>query len=120
MATATEGARHSNLGFALAAALLGAGTCVGQSQSEREEVVVVGHATDERITQRVQEALRDDRWIYSQHVTVTTRNGVVTLDGIVIDTGELNRLLRLTYRIPGVRRAFSGNVWINDQPPDGG
>lgn len=117
-------ARFATLGLVIAALVLGAGSRAARSQSETarilDEVVVFGHATDERITEQVREALGNDGLFYSQHVSVTTRNGVVTLDGIVEDTGELSRLLRLTRRIPGVKRVFSGNVWINDQPADGG
>ena len=121
----TGAATFPTLGLVFAALLwLGAGPRVGRSQSESartlEEIVVFGHATDERITEQVQKALSDDGFFYSQHVTITTRDGVVTLDGIVEDPGELTRLLKLASRIPGVKRVFSGNVWINDQPADGG
>jgi osmotically-inducible protein OsmY len=112
----------------LFASLLGAAAaCAAQDVREQvngrlEEVVVQAKrqaADDEQITQQVQKALTDDRWIYAEHVKVTTKDGVVTVDGIVGDTGELFRILRLCRKIPGVRRVHSA-IEILDWPSEGG
>jgi len=86
-----------------------------------QEVVVQARrqAADEQVTRQVQKTLTDDPWIYAEHVTVTTRNGVVRLEGIVGDTGERFRIVRLCRRIPGTRRVVDAlEVMSND--PDGG
>jgi osmotically-inducible protein OsmY len=76
-------------------------------------------AADEQVTQRVQTALSNDPWIYSDHVSVTTRNGVVTVEGIVQDTGELFRILRLARKIPGAIRVVDRLEMLHNDP-DGG
>jgi osmotically-inducible protein OsmY len=111
----------------LFATLLGAlGVCAAEDRAEKtgtplQEVVVQAQrqAADEQVTQRVQQALSADRWIYSEHVTVTTKNGVVRVEGLVQDTGELFRILRLARKIPGARRVYS-QLEILHNDPDGG
>ena len=111
----------------LFATLLGtAGSCPAQDGAEKankrlQEVVVQAkrQAADEQVTQQVQETLTDDPWIYAEHIIVTTQNGVVRLEGIVGDTGERFRILRLCRKIPGARRVVDAlEVMSND--PDGG
>jgi osmotically-inducible protein OsmY len=112
---------------AFSAALLGAASssaaqdAAEKARSGLQEVVVRAQRQlpDEQITHRVQKALADDPWIYSDHITVTTRNGVVTVEGIVQDTGEWFRILRLSRRIPGARRVVS-NLELLHNDPDGG
>ena len=107
--------------------LLGAaGSCPALDAAEREdaklpEVVIEAkrQAADEQVTRQVQKTLTEDPWIFSDHITVTTRNGVVRVEGIVGDTGELFRVLRLCRRIPGARRVVDAlEIMHND--PDGG
>jgi osmotically-inducible protein OsmY len=115
------------VGPLLSVMLLGAaGACPAQDAAENprqplQEVVVEAqrHAADEQVTQRVREALSNDPWIYSEHVTVTTRNGVVTVEGIVQDTGEWFRILRLARKTPGARRVVD-RVEMLHNDPDGG
>jgi len=52
----------------------------------------------------VVQVLENDRFVDSSHITVETRNGVVILRGIVMDLGDLNRMLRLARRVAGKRR----------------
>jgi len=115
-------------GFALLSAiLLGAAlSCPVQGAAERAdarlpEVVIQGkrQAADEQVTRQVQQTLTNDPWIYSEHITITTRNGVVRLEGIVGDTGEMFRIIRLCRKIPGARRVVNAlEIMHND--PDGG
>jgi len=130
-ATARSTERRSILGprahFAvLFVALLGApGSGAAQDASHTREATpgeVVIQATrlaDEQITERAQKALSNDPWIYNDHVTVTTRNGVVTVEGIVQDTGEWFRILRLCRKIPGARRVVDRLEMLHNDP-DGG
>jgi hypothetical protein len=109
------------------AILLGAiGACPAQDAAQKErtvlpEVVVQAErqAADEQVTRRVQSTLTNDPWIYGEHITVTTRNGVVRVEGIVGDTGEMFRIVRLCRKIPGARRVVNAlEIMSND--PDGG
>jgi osmotically-inducible protein OsmY len=85
----------------------------------QEVVVSAVREKDEQITRQVQEKLTNDPWIFAEHITVTTENGVVRLEGIVGDTGELFRVIRLARRIPGARRVVTAlEIMHND--PDGG
>jgi osmotically-inducible protein OsmY len=83
-------------------------------------VIVQGERKpDEQVTRQVERTLANDPWIYAEHVTVTTRNGVVRVEGIVQDTGELFRILRLARKTPGARRVVDAlEILHND--PDGG
>jgi len=82
-------------------------------------VVSASRKADEQVTLQVQNRLTGDPWIYAEHITVTTRNGVVRLEGIVGDTGELFRILRLCRKIPGARRVVS-ELEVVHNDPDGG
>lgn len=87
----------------------------------RGEVIVTAtrQAPDEQITAQVERALAADPYIYAEHVTVTTNNGVVRVEGIVWDTGERFRILRRCRKIPGTRRVVDA-LEILDNDPDGG
>ena len=113
-------------GVFVATVIGAAGAAMAQDAAQkvdarRLEVIVEANrrVPDEEVTRHLQEGLATDPWIYSEHVTVTTHNGVVTLEGIVTDSGDLLRLLRLAHRIPGVRRVVD-NMYFNVQLPDGG
>jgi hypothetical protein len=96
----------------LSALLLGAApSCPAQDAARTgslnlPEVVIQAkrQAADEQVTRQVQQTLTNDPWIYYDHITVTTQNGVVTLEGIVGDTGEMFRIVRLCRKITGARR----------------
>jgi osmotically-inducible protein OsmY len=60
--------------------------------------------TDEEVTAQVETALHSDRYIFSDHVTITSRNGVITLRGIATDYWDVIAMKRLVRRIPGVKR----------------
>ena len=89
-------------------------------QTSSEEIVVSAtRKADEQVTERVQRTLTDDPWICAEHITVATRNGVVRLEGIVGDTGELFRILRQCRKIPGARRVVNELEMMHNDP-DGG
>ena len=110
----------------LVIALGAAGSCLAQHATERAgqnnpEVVIEAtrQAADEEITRQVQRTLTEDPWVFSKHVTITTRDGVVRIDGIVQDTGELFRILDLARKIPGARRVVDAMEMLHNDP-DGG
>jgi hypothetical protein len=120
--------RAAGVNFALLfAALLGAvEPCPAQDAAEKAdsrlpEVVIQANrqAADEQVTREVEKTLTNDPWIFADHITITTQNGVVRLEGIVGDTGEMFRIMRLCRRIPGARRVVNAlEIMHND--PDGG
>jgi osmotically-inducible protein OsmY len=76
------------------------------------EVVVTGKrpsdpAADARLAVQVESALAADQYFNSAHVFVTVSNGVATLHGIVFDDWDLRNAIRLSRRIPGVRRVVN-------------
>lgn len=100
--------------------------CVAQdatrtADSNLAEVVIQAkrQAADEQITRQVEKTLTEDRWVFAEHLTVTTRNGVVRIEGIVQDTGELFRILRLARKTPGARRVVNATEMLHNDP-DGG
>jgi hypothetical protein len=112
----------------LVAALLGAaGPCLAQDAARKkvnaplDEVLVQGarEAADEQITLQVETALANDPWIYAEHVTVTTENGIVRVEGITSDAWEMRRILREARKTPGVRRVLNQLEMIH-LDPDGG
>jgi len=60
--------------------------------------------TDEEVREQVETALHSDRYIFSEHVAVTSKNGVVTLRGIATDYWDVIAMKRLVRRMPGVKR----------------
>ena len=73
---------------------------------ELQQITVTARKTfpDEETTQRVETALHDDPYILDTHVTITTKNGVVTLHGFVFEYWEVQTMRRLARKIPGVKR----------------
>jgi osmotically-inducible protein OsmY len=60
--------------------------------------------TDEEVREQVEAALHSDRYIFSEHVAVMSKNGVVTLRGIATDYWDVIAMKRLVRRMPGVKR----------------
>jgi hypothetical protein len=82
-----------------------AGAAIGRI----DEVVVRGKrqidpVADAKLQREVEMALAADPYFLSEHVSVTIRNGVATLHGIVFDDWDLRNALRISRRIPGVKR----------------
>ncbi|MFI4889570.1 MAG: BON domain-containing protein [Steroidobacterales bacterium] len=64
-------------------------------------------AADAALAQTAAAALHADPFFYDAHVTVTVRNGILTLHGIVFDEWDLRDALRLARRVPGVHRVVN-------------
>jgi osmotically-inducible protein OsmY len=84
----------------------------GQAQSAnrdvRGEVVIsADRLSDEAITARVSQALHDNPYIFSDHVTVATDHGIVRLAGRISDLADLFGILRLARRIAGKGRVLN-------------
>jgi osmotically-inducible protein OsmY len=60
---------------------------------------------DEVVKTRVETALHQDPYFYDEHVTITVKNGVVHLQGIVFDPHDMQDVRRIIRkRVSGVRR----------------
>lgn len=77
------------------------------------------HLSDDQMKEVVETALANNPYIYAEHITVTARNGVVKVEGIVGDAGELLMVLRLARKVSGSKRVVNELV-IDDSIPDGG
>jgi osmotically-inducible protein OsmY len=62
------------------------------------------YKSDEQVTAEVEAALHSDRYIFSDHVTITSKNGVVTLRGIALDYWDVSAMKRLVRKMPGVKK----------------
>jgi osmotically-inducible protein OsmY len=103
----------------LSAALLASPLCLctlanADASADRKlsEIVVTGKkptdaAADERLAVQVESALAADLYFNSAHVYVTVSNGIATLHGIVFDDWDLRNAIRLSRRIPGVKRVVN-------------
>ena len=94
----------------------------GAANTPRAEVVVTAkrHLTDEQLTEQIEKALAKDPYIYAEHVTVTTDNGVVRVEGIVQDTWEWFRILDLCRKMRDARRVDTSGIEMLHNDPDGG
>jgi osmotically-inducible protein OsmY len=59
---------------------------------------------DTALAARVETALRTDRYVDADHVTVEANRGVVTLRGQVSDEWDRRGVLRISAAVPGVQR----------------
>jgi osmotically-inducible protein OsmY len=64
-------------------------------------------ASDEALRQRVQSALHADPYFYDRHVTVSVKNGHVTLKGFVFSAWDLTNALKIA-------RDASGGAPVED------
>jgi hypothetical protein len=62
---------------------------------------------DEVLTKNVEVALHSNPYFNDEHVTVTIKNGVVTLEGIVYDDWDVRTAMRIAKKIAGVRRVVT-------------
>jgi osmotically-inducible protein OsmY len=94
-----------------AVAILFSATAFGASppgEVKDEVVVTAARQSDAVLAAKVTAAVQQDPYIFGDHITVTVENGIVRLEGIVNDLGDLHRVLRLARRI-----AAKGRV-VND------
>jgi len=76
-------------------------------QTHDEVVVTAERPSDAQVTRRVMAALQQDPYVFADHVTVTTENGVVRLEGVMTDLHDMLRVLRLARRIAGKGRVVN-------------
>jgi osmotically-inducible protein OsmY len=68
--------------------------------------------SDQELAQQVELALKSNRYVYAEHVSVTSKDGVVTLHGMVGSEWDLISALDISGRVPGVRRVVDGlEIW---------
>ena len=77
------------------------------SGEELREIVVTAKRSDEAIAAKVETALKENPYIFSDHVTVTAKNGVVTVAGVVNDVNDLLAILRVARRAAGKGRVVN-------------
>ena len=85
-----------------------------------KEIVVEGtkhpeSAADAQLNKQVETAMRSDRYFYNDHVTATTRDGVVVLRGLVFDEWDVRTAIRISKRVAGVKRVIN-QLEIGAQP----
>jgi hypothetical protein len=110
------GPRHGPSGLLLAATLggvfLGAPPLLLAQASpggtKLEEVVITARKeADAALTARVLKVLQDDPYVFADHIEVVTEKGIVRLQGIALDYGDLQRTLWLARRVAGRRRVVN-------------
>jgi osmotically-inducible protein OsmY len=62
---------------------------------------------DAVLTARVLRVLQDDPYVFADHIEVVTEKGIVRLQGIALDYGDLQRTLWLARRVAGRRRVVN-------------
>jgi BON domain len=105
-------------GLACWATSVSAGNLAPPAVDRLEPIVVTAkkHANpvpDEKLTEQVEVALHSDPYFYDEHVTVTVKNGVVLLEGIVFDASDVADAIRKARRIAGVKRVVT-DLYIPD------
>lgn len=70
------------------------------------EIIVTGKkiVDDELVSRQVATALHSDPNVLDDHITVTVKNGIVTLHGIALDYWDVRAMKRLSRRVAGVKR----------------
>lgn len=82
---------------------------------EKEIVVTATRPEDAALAARVSASIQRNPYIFADHVTVTARNGVVIVGGVVQDLSDLYAILKLARRMAGTRRVVNE---IDYQPND--
>lgn len=99
-------------GLACWASAASAGNPAAPAMGQLDQIVVTARkrptpVPDEALTKSVAAALHSDAYFNDEHVTVTIKNGVVTLQGIVFDEWDVRIAIRDAKRIAGVRRVVT-------------
>lgn len=109
-------AKHNQSGLLLATTLGGVAlwawmTALAQTppgEAPRQEVTVsASRLSDAVLTAKVEQALHDDPYIFSNHMSVETEDGIVRLKGVAVDLSDLRQALALARRIAGSRRVIN-------------
>jgi osmotically-inducible protein OsmY len=83
----------------------------GAEEMPREIVVTAARDADAALTAKLAMALHEDPYIFADHVTVTTENGVVHVGGIIHDLSDLFAILTQARRIAGKGRLVNEIVY---------
>jgi len=75
--------------------------------SPPEVIVSATRLADEVLTAKVVQVLKDDPYLFADHISVVTENGIVRLQGIATDAHDLRRALFLAQRVAGKRRVLN-------------
>jgi len=78
--------------------------------SKLNNIVVTGKrisVPDLELQEQVETAMRSNPYFPDEHVTVTIKDGVVTLHGFIYDEWDLRVALRIARRTPGVKRVIN-------------
>jgi osmotically-inducible protein OsmY len=79
-----------------------------RAEVETPEVIVSAQrVADAALQAKVEQALVQDPFIFSERVTVRAENDVLRIEGVVYSPHDLRRLLRLVRRIAGKRRIIN-------------
>jgi osmotically-inducible protein OsmY len=93
--------------------------------SSLQTIVVTGQrleqpVPDEVLTRQVKTALHDDPFFYDEHVTVTVRDGIVYLEGVVLDAGDIKDALRIIKkRFPRIKHVVNELEIVREDSDDG-
>ena len=72
-------------------------------------------ASDKDTGQRVRAALDSDQYLYAEHITVTSKDGVVTLHGLVDSEWDLRQAISISSRVNGVKQVVDDlEIWDLD------
>ena len=61
------------------------------------------NAADQEVNKRVEAALDQAPYLDAEHITVTSKDGIVTLEGMVGGPSDLQDALRIASRVDGVK-----------------
>jgi osmotically-inducible protein OsmY len=79
-----------------------------RDEAPRQEIIVTAQRqTDAVLKRKVEQALHDDPYIFADHMSVVTENGIVRLQGIALDLNDLRQALALARRIAGRRHVVN-------------
>jgi osmotically-inducible protein OsmY len=96
---------------ALAVGALGLFACATPDRRSAQE-----RTTDGQIVSRVEAALNADPEVYSHHIDVESKRGVVWLTGWVLSANDSRRAVSTTAAVPGVVRVVDG-IEVKDYFP---
>jgi len=75
---------------------------------------------DEQLRVEVKTVLHDDPYFYDGHVTVTVKDGVVHLEGAVLDYGDIGSVLRtIGKKFPRLKRVVNELEVVREDTDDG-
>jgi osmotically-inducible protein OsmY len=87
--------------------------CAPPTEEMQQEIVVTAtRQSDAALTARVMAALQQNPYIFSDHVSVTTANGVVRITGVVRDLSDLLAILQIARRSAGKGRVVDEIEYI--------